>query len=200
MRRTLLPVAALLALLATTGCTAALTPSTTDPAAQPERHVDAPSQRRGGDTVVLTTDQPDEDDDDQEEAQRVADELSELAFGHDAQGSASEIALRFMQALQRRDDLAAAREVLGAWQIEDAWQLHRVMDDVRRHAALDRAGPCTRALAFKEDLVLVACGAQRVMVQASTGRAAAGVSIFDRPWRLGEYRHPHTWAITTVEL
>lgn len=206
MRRTLLPVAALLALLATTGCTAALTPAATDRAGRPDRRVDAPSRDEAADTVALTADQPDEDVDDvdevAEDSARIEAGLRELWLANDVRGTAPQIALRFMQALQRGDDLAAARELLATWRISDAWALRRVMDDVRRHARLEGAGACTRAMTFREGQVIVACGRQRVMVPALSDPLTRGVDIFGEPLFFGRdpYRHPHTWAITTVEL
>jgi len=199
MRRTLLPVAALLALLATAGCTSTLSaPSGPGPSAAttPER---ASSSRSTG-SDVLTTD----DDVDQvaEDTAAITEELEELWLSNVPPGTAPQIALRFMQALQRRDDLAAARQLLSTWRISDAWELHRVMNDVRHHADLAGAGPCARALVFREGQVIVSCGRRRVMVQATADSITRGVSIFDRPMPFGEapYRHPHTWAITTVEL
>lgn len=205
MRRLLLPASATIAagaLLLTTGCTSSPRggPGTRP---QPERASSVTSSQLTSQWAPPAgldlpgagyADELDAEADDQ-----IAEALSDLFFSQDIRGTAPQIALRFMRALQRKDDLAAAREVLGVWRMEDAWVLHRVMNDVRRHAALEGAGACTRALPFKHDLVLVACGGQRVMVQASDD-VVPGVTLFDRPRHFGEYRHPHTWAITTVDL
>lgn len=127
-------------------------------------------------------------------------QLEQVWLADDPTGTAPEIALRFLQALQRHDDVAALRETLASWTVNDPWQLHRVMNDVRRHAQLEGAGPCRRALPFTTEVVVVACGTRRVLVQATAAYGLAGVALWDRPRNPGAYRYPHTWAITTVEL
>jgi len=209
MRRTLLAVPALLVLLATTGCASLSTAGAPSGAGQSGRSAASSSASSDSSDSLDSSGElsasSDDDEVDQlgEETEAIAEELRELWYQDEVEGSAPQIALRFLQALQRGDDLAAARELTSTWRITDAWQLHRVMSDVRRHARLAGAGRCTRAIAFRREQVIVACGSQRVMVQAVAEEGTSGVNVFDEPptyWDTPPYRHPHTWAYTTVPL
>ncbi|MDP9183575.1 MAG: hypothetical protein M3P04_12475 [Actinomycetota bacterium] len=135
--------------------------------------------------------------------------LEEAFWAPDPRGSTAQIALRFLQALQRQDDLAALRQ-LGQLERQkiaeaDVWALHRVMNDVRRNAHVNGSGACGFAKAFDEDDVLVACGQQRVMVHLDPSPVlGGGVEVLAAyswiAWPKDPYRHAHTLAYSSVDL
>jgi len=114
--------------------------------------------------------------------------LDDLFWQGDPTGTGPQIALRFVQALQRRDYLAAARQLDGGGRLalsgDTMGHLRRVMDDVRTKAKLTGAGRCTTASALTRESAVVRCGTRRVVVHVLNTSYYAGVEI--DPW------HPAT--------
>jgi hypothetical protein len=119
-------------------------------------------------------------------------------------GTGPEIALRFLRALQRGDDVAADRElyVFGRQQFSPSgmWLLHRVMSDVRRNAGLAQAGRCTRTGRLAKESAVVTCGRIHVVVHVLADDLAHGVQISDWHVHHDVFRGPHTHAFTTFQL
>jgi len=117
-------------------------------------------------------------------------------------GTVPQIALRFIQALQRGDDLAADRELTSfnrlSLSFKGMWQLHVVMSDVRRHAGLAAAGRCTRARQIAHEAAVVECGHRRVVLKVVANRLSRGVSLSDWTAHYDVYRGSHTHAYTTI--
>jgi hypothetical protein len=118
-------------------------------------------------------------------------------------GSGPQISLRFLRALQRGDELAAASE-LSAWGRTLLAQagmsaIHRVMRDVVRHAELDRTGMCSRARSLSANAAVVSCGSRHVVVHLGDW-ITPGVLISAEHPRHDVYRGPHTHAFTTLDL
>jgi hypothetical protein len=130
--------------------------------------------------------------------------LDRLFFDGDTDGTGPQIALRFVQALQRRDDLAAARTLttLSRLSLSNGTMphLHRVMGDVAKNARLASAGRCTTARALTREAAVVHCGTQRIVVHVLADRWSSGVQI--DPWhpQYDVYRGPHTHAYTALDL
>jgi hypothetical protein len=118
-------------------------------------------------------------------------------------GTGAQIALRFLQVLQDRDDYRAAHElyVLGRTLLaqHDIAFLHRVMRDVAFNAGLDAAGRCTSAERLTAETAVVTCGEQRVVVHVLDDPEGSGVQISDRHPAVDTYAGPHTHAFTTIE-
>ena len=127
-----------------------------------------------------------------------------LVSSEDPQGTTATIALRFLQAVQRGDDLLAARQL--GWQERlrlsrtDPWVLARVMADVRRHARLDGRSPCRHARPYDERSVLVACGRVRVLVRVEPDWMAGNGVLVLAGVPKDAYRHAHTFAFSTVPV
>ncbi|HEV2889985.1 MAG TPA: hypothetical protein VGX28_06380 [Frankiaceae bacterium] len=126
-----------------------------------------------------------------------------LAFAPDPTGTGPQIALRFLRALQRRDDIAAASTLTAIGRLSvslhgDA-HLHRVMADVAANARLVTAGPCTSAARLNHDAAVVTCGTRKIVVHVADG-IVAGVQL--APWHpQGDvYRGPHTHAYSDLDL
>jgi len=152
-------------------------------------------------TKVIATPDPTPDE---EPAAEPVDPLDEIAFAPDPLGTSPQIALRFLKALQRGDDLAADRELGLSARFElsrsGIGYLHRVMSDVRGHAGLSQAGPCTRARVLAEESVVAFCGQQRVVVHVWH-------DVFGRTVEIGgwwvhddAFRGRHTHAFTQLPL
>jgi hypothetical protein len=128
----------------------------------------------------------------------------EDAWRRDPRGTVAQISLRFVQALQRGDDLAALRELdreERMWlSMRDLWTLHRVMSDVRKNAALTDAGPCRHVAQLSAKAAVVTCGRQRVVVNADPWVGLTGVRLSDWTLHHDVYRGPHTHAYTLMEL
>jgi hypothetical protein len=130
--------------------------------------------------------------------------LDDLFWQDDPTGTGQQIALRFVQALQRRDYLAAARQLDGGGRLalsgDTMGHLRRVMDDVRSNAKLTGAGRCVSASALTRESAVVRCGARRVVVHVLNTAHYAGVEI--DPWhpQYDVYRGPHTHAYTALDL
>ncbi|MDT4941024.1 MAG: hypothetical protein QOJ34_1113 [Pseudonocardiales bacterium] len=129
--------------------------------------------------------------------------IDRLAFAPDPTGTGPQIALRFLRALQRRDDIAAAGTLTAIGRLSmslhgDA-HLRRVMADVANHARLATAGPCTSAARLNHDAAVVTCGNRKIVVHVADG-IVAGVQL--APWhpRGDVYRGPHTHAYTALDL
>lgn len=129
--------------------------------------------------------------------------IDRLAFAPDPTGTGPQIALRFLRALQRRDDIAAAGTLTAIGRISVSLHgeahLRRVMADVAANARLVQAGPCTRAARLNHDAAVVTCGARKIVVHVANG-ILAGVQL--APWhpRGDVYRGPHTHAYTALDL
>ena len=134
----------------------------------------------------------------------TSDGLAGLASAPDPVGSPVSVALRFLQAVARGDELAAAHQL--AWQERlklsrtDPWVLERVVSDVRRHARLTGRSACRHARPYDDRSVLVACGPVRVLVKIDpTGLGGNGVLVLSGP-APDRYRHAHTFAYSTVAV
>jgi hypothetical protein len=129
--------------------------------------------------------------------------IDRLAFAPDPTGTGPQIALRFLRALQRRDDIAAAGTLTAIGRLSVSLHgeahLRRVMVDVANHARLATAGPCTRAVRLNPDAAVVTCGTRKIVVHVADG-FVAGVQL--APWhpRGDVYRGPHTHAYTALDL
>lgn len=128
-------------------------------------------------------------------------QLQQVALAPPPTGTGPQIALRFLQALQRGDDLGADRELFSMGRdllgTHDLTFLHDVMDDVRANAALHTAGPCTRADHLSSDSAVATCGQQRIAVHVMAGAFGKGVQISDWLRHDDHYRGKHTHAFTT---
>jgi hypothetical protein len=136
--------------------------------------------------------------------------LTRIWMADEPRGSVPSIALRFLQSVQRGDDLAADRQLyhfdrylfIGS----DLGLLHRTMNDVRRHAGLagaglPGAGPCVRATRLAREMAVVLCGRIRVVVHvAGEADDERGVQINERHVRHDVYRGAHTHAFTQIFL
>jgi hypothetical protein len=128
--------------------------------------------------------------------------LRQLALAPAPTGSGPLIALRFLRALQRHDDLAAGHELYSLTRLLISDRRDRflttLMDDVRTHAALDTAGPCTHARSLNDESAVVTCGHTKVVVHVLSG-FARGVQLAD--WRTHRDVYPgrHTHAYTTLQ-
>lgn len=115
-------------------------------------------------------------------------------------GSGPQIALRFMQALQRGDDYAADRELdqFDRFLFEErpVTVLHKAMDDVRRNAGLAAAGPCEHATPLSRESAVVLCGRVHVVVHVPVHGDDHGVKINKQHARKDVFRGPHTHAVT----
>jgi len=130
--------------------------------------------------------------------------LAQAWLDDDPTGSGPQIALRFLQALQDHDDLAADRQLYG-WERMilaggDLDYLRKVMNDVRRNANLDKAGRCRDADWVDSDHVAVDCGSTTVVVRVDDDALATGVRISGWDGHDDGYQASHTHAYTTVEL
>ena len=202
-------VAALLGALSVTVSGCSLTKDS-DPQAQP-----APTP-----SVVATpttADQPLHDDyagftppvavsDPDQFTQSVLDEvypLREIRNAPRPVGSGPQIALRFLQALQRHDHIAAAKQLAVTGRVHfgtnDGATLDRVMTDVAHHAGLSSAGPCTHARPLNDEAAVVTCGTTPVVVHVSGRGTRAGVRISDWFVHRDVYPGPHTHGYTTYE-
>jgi hypothetical protein len=129
--------------------------------------------------------------------------IDRLAFAPDPTGTGPQIALRFLRALQRHDDIAAARTLTGIGRLSASLHgeahLHRVLADVANHARLATAGRCTSAARLNHDAAVVTCGARKIVVHVADG-FVAGVQL--APWhpRGDVYRGSHTHAYTALDL
>jgi hypothetical protein len=126
--------------------------------------------------------------------------LSQIWLGDEPSGTGPQIALRFLQALQRHDDLAADRELYREdreWIAEaDRATLARVLEQVRRNARLNHAAPCTRAVRLNAEAALASCGALRVVVHVLHDDLASGVQIGQWAYHHDVYHGPHTHAMS----
>lgn len=130
--------------------------------------------------------------------------LAQAWLDDDPTGTGPQVALRFLQALQDHDDLAADRQLYG-WERmmfagRDMEFLHAVMNDVRRNADLDDAGRCRDAEWVDSDNVAVDCGNTTVVVSLYAGTLASGVRISDWDGHDDGYAGSHTHAYTTFDL
>jgi hypothetical protein len=128
--------------------------------------------------------------------------LTQIFLGNAPTGSGPTIALRFLRALQRGDDLAADRELyqMGRDLIarHDLTFLHAVMNDVRVHAKLAHTGPCARAQQLNRESAVVSCGHQHVVVHVLHDQWGSGVQIAGWHTHHDVYRGPHSHAYTTI--
>jgi hypothetical protein len=154
---------------------------------EPEPTLDVPSGAGADLDVDLGEDKP----------------IDRLAFAPDPTGTGPQIALRFLRALQRHDDIAAAGTLTAigrlAVSLHGEAHLRRVMADVANHARLATAGPCTSAARLNHDAAVVTCGARKIVVHVADG-IVAGVQL--APWhpRGDVYRGPHTHAYSDLDL
>ena len=129
--------------------------------------------------------------------------LDRVWRAHDPGGTGAQIALRFLQALQRGDDVTAEMELTYSSRFElsftDLWTLHRVMTDVRRNAGLADAGPCSHAARLAMESAVVTCGRRHVVVHVPTNSLSRGVDISDWFVHYDVYRGQHTHAFTAIE-
>lgn len=129
--------------------------------------------------------------------------IDRLAFVPDPTGTGPQIALRFLRALQRHDDIAAARTLtaIGRLSVSLHGEVHlrRVMADVAANARLGQSGPCTSAARLNPDAAVVTCGSRKIVVHVADG-VVAGVQL--APWhpRGDVYRGPHTHAYSDLDL
>jgi hypothetical protein len=129
--------------------------------------------------------------------------IDRLAFAPDPTGTGPQIALRFLRALQRRDDIAAAGTLTAIGRLSVSLHgeehLRRVMADVANHARLATAVPCTSAARLNHDAAVVTCGTRKIVVHVADG-ILAGVQL--APWHPhGDvYRGPHTHAYSDLDL
>lgn len=128
-------------------------------------------------------------------------QLTELILIDQPAGTGPEIALRFLRALQRGDDMAAARELFiggRSWLAADGEAvMHTVMRDVAKNAGLASAGRCTSAEAVSKEAAVVRCGRTNVVVHVLADAAASGVEIAWWHPRRDAFPAPHTHAFTT---
>ena len=128
--------------------------------------------------------------------------LTQVYLADQPSGSGPQIALRFLQALQRGDDVGADRELYSFGRMmlsgSDMRPLHRIMADVRRHARLAGAGRCSRAVALTKESAVVSCGRVQVVVHVLHDEYSTGVQISDWHVHHDIYRGPHTHAFTTL--
>jgi hypothetical protein len=123
----------------------------------------------------------------------------------DPRGTMPQIALRFLRALQRGDDLAAERELSSPnrerLSFDDLWTLHRVMSDVRRNAGLSGSGGCTRVWQISTEAVVAVCGRRHVVVNLDPGDdLLPGVHLSDWTRHYDVFHGPHTHAYTTIDF
>ena len=122
----------------------------------------------------------------------------------DPRGTVAQISLRFVQALQRGDDIAALRQLdreERLWlSFRDVWTLHRVMSDVRKNAGLADAGPCSRVRQLSKAAAVVTCGERHVVVNADPWVGLTGVRLSDWTLHHDVFHGPHTHAYTLMEL
>lgn len=144
--------------------------------------------------------------DDEASSWTVTSPLVRAWLDDDPTGTGPQIALRFLQAVQDHDDLAADRELYG-WERfrladRDLEFLRSVMNDVRANAQLDDAGPCRDADWTDSDHVAVGvdCGLTTVVVRVWDDAFARGVRIADGHGHSDDYPGPHTHAQTNEEL
>lgn len=129
--------------------------------------------------------------------------IDRLAFEPDPTGTGPQIALRFLRALQRHDDIAAARTLTAIGRLSVSLHgeahLRRVMADVAAKARLATAGPCTSAARLNPEAAVVTCGARKIVVHVAEG-IDVGVQL--APWHpQGDvYRGPHTHAYSDLDL
>jgi hypothetical protein len=120
------------------------------------------------------------------------------------EGSATQIALRFLVALQHGDEQAAVRELSlvgrSYFAVHDGEVRHLILRDVAAHAALAHAGPCTSADRLTAEAVVVRCGRANIVVHVLDDPLAPGVQL--APWHVRHdvFHGPHTHAFTTVML
>ena len=131
-------------------------------------------------------------------------QLRQLYLADHPTGTGPQIALRFLQALQDGQDLAAAHElyIFGRSLLagQDMDVLHQVMRDIAHNARVDDAGPCTTARSVTTEAAVVTCGQQQVVVHVLADRYGSGVQISDVHPRGDVYPGPHTHAYTSIEL
>ena len=170
---------------------------TDDPAAATDAGTDADPS---GSSWLVTPPRPMTDHDPRRHLTRP----QRIALLDQPAGTGPQIALRFLQALQHRDDLGADRElfILGRSLLADHDEtfLSAVMTNVREHAQLDTAGPCTHAEQLDPDSALVACGQRKVVVHVLADADASGVQIAGWLTHHDVYRGPHAHAYTSQEL
>ncbi|HVE95043.1 MAG TPA: hypothetical protein VNB24_08995 [Acidimicrobiales bacterium] len=132
------------------------------------------------------------------------DRLQTLLYADAPRGTGPEIALRFLRALQRGDDIGAARElfVYGRtyFATRDGATLARVMREVKSNARLADAGLCTGARQLNDDAALVSCGRTFVVVHVLADKLAAGVQISKWHPPGDVYSGPHTHAYTSTDV
>lgn len=118
----------------------------------------------------------------------------------DPTGTGPQIAQRFLRALQVGDDLTAAQQLSAGERItaalHDMKWLHRVMDDVRRHAHLQGAVPCSRTDWVNRDAAVVTCGVQQILVHVRSEGFMPGVQIDSYFPHDDVYLGPHSHAYT----
>jgi len=194
-----LTVAALGVGLALTGCTAQHDPAAkSDPTTKPSS---AAATNTGS-----NDERPDSDSwhDADGYWSAISSPLVKAWLDDDPTGTGPQIALRFLQALQDHDDLAADRELSGLGRMtlatRDLDYLHAVMNDIRRNAGLDDAGRCRDADWADSDHVAVDCGNTTFVVKVFDDAPASGVRISDWDGHDDAYHGPHTDAYTTFEL
>jgi hypothetical protein len=128
--------------------------------------------------------------------------LDAILFGPDPSGPSQNIALRFVRALQRHDDLAADRELTRRGREVISYRgmgyLRRLMNDVRRNARIEHTGPCTRAAVLDDDSVAVQCGPQVVIVHVQNDRLFTGVQVSGWFTHDDVYPGPHSHAATEL--
>ena len=127
-----------------------------------------------------------------------------FTYGSAGVGTGPQIALRFLQALQRSDDLGADSELFALGRsllaTHDLNFLQQIMADVSANAGLASAGRCTQAESLTRDSAVVTCGPQRVVVHVLSGQFGSGVLIADWLRHYDHYRSKHTHAFTTLAL
>jgi hypothetical protein len=132
--------------------------------------------------------------------QPLQEPLKQIWLANQPSGSGAAISLRFLQALQRHDDLAADRELYSVdrqyFAFEGLRALRRAMQEVRHNAGLEHAARCTDAIRLNREAALVRCGRLRVVVHVLHDELASGVQIGDWSYHRDVYRGPHTHAIT----
>ena len=130
--------------------------------------------------------------------------LERIAFSDRPAGTPEQIALRFVQAVQRHDDVGADRELDLLYRLyfspDHAQLLHRVMADVRRNAQLDGAGVCDRAFPVSSGVVVVRCARLHVVVHVGDDQLFQGVCIGGWYAHDDVYRGAHTHAFTRIRL
>lgn len=127
--------------------------------------------------------------------------IDRLAFESDTDGTGPQIALRFLRALQRHEEIAAARTLTVVARlsvsVHGEEHLHQVMADVDAHARLSSAGRCTSAARLNPDAAVVTCGTHAIVVHVADD---FGVQL--APWhpRGDVYRGPHTHAYSDLDV